>query len=753
MPSNRIRSSHQRRILDWLADGGGTVTEVSNALSMRVPHASAALKQLRESGDVVRDDVHIRGSRYRLSSQGLERLEADGLDRLCELVQWPPPPGAAGIVLAREGPMLLLGYASRLQGPLLGLPERPMDSSSGVIENSNGNEGESEYWRWAVTRGDGVVWFDIETKRRADPPNESSPQTLSAWMERPKVMGIVRARLLDENNAWPLGVGSWFTSLPEGYWPNLPLVLRDGDAPIGRAGNSGPEVRPRGAVLARLGRRMDRSLLLNTVVAGADCMADGDLTHSSIELPLSIVKSWLEIQHPRSSAKIILEKYSRLSRDLLNGISNTGTRKLLKDFPGRTWVNQHEGIIDTRGISLIGARACLNHLLENSIRPLVVDWRWGDAPELTRLANDQRCRVIVAEGLELDLPFVLTRSESEDSFVLQMQNRLHIPIRLNLDSNVPIGWIPPENPKELVRGTATNVSDADDELDALWKACSLGAPDDAWADRHESRFPLAAWISTSPSRHGERWRRIGEHLDVVWSEIADMNSFDDRTLSDLAMVQSSALDLLVHRVRSEPLKQRDTNHPAIATAILLSSLWLENDSKLRKTWISNPIRVAEVLRVHWDKPYLEELVSACPIHSSLYSMEGLGRDEMLAIMEDVHHDLWAIHSPDWLRFCLSSTMGRSALSQLQIPWPAVLYQTEIDLETLRLVHHMPDGPGKESLLDVVDGIEARDAGKPPVKGRTHDYSGWLFQKEMPIIPIEPHGDMYVHVALHRRIEQ
>ena len=35
--TNRIRSKHQRRVLDWLADGGGTVTEVSNALGIRVP--------------------------------------------------------------------------------------------------------------------------------------------------------------------------------------------------------------------------------------------------------------------------------------------------------------------------------------------------------------------------------------------------------------------------------------------------------------------------------------------------------------------------------------------------------------------------------------------------------------------------------------------------------------------------------------------------------------------------------------------
>ena len=124
------------------------------------------MKKLRESGDVVRDEANIRGSRYRLSSQGLARLEADGLARMNQLVQWPPPPGAAGIVLARDGPMMLLGYASQPAGPFLGIPERPMDEESGVVENSNGNGGEANSWRWAVRRGDGPTWWDIETLRR-----------------------------------------------------------------------------------------------------------------------------------------------------------------------------------------------------------------------------------------------------------------------------------------------------------------------------------------------------------------------------------------------------------------------------------------------------------------------------------------------------------------------------------------------------------------------------------------------------------
>ena len=72
--------------------------------------------------------------------------------------------------------------------------------------------------------------------RKSSAPNEPSPMTLNAWMERPKVIGIVRARLLDEDSPWPLGVGSWFSPLPSGFWPDLPQALRDGVVPIGHAG-------------------------------------------------------------------------------------------------------------------------------------------------------------------------------------------------------------------------------------------------------------------------------------------------------------------------------------------------------------------------------------------------------------------------------------------------------------------------------------------------------------------------------------
>ena len=57
-------------------------------------------------------------------------------------------------------------------------------------------------------------------------------------------------------------------------------------------------------------------------------------------------------------------------------------------------------------------------------------------------------------------------------------------------------------------------------------------------------------------------------------------------------------------------------------------------------------------------------------------------------------------------------MGRAAISILELPWPAILCSQEIKSEDLVLVHHMPEGVGKDSLLDVLE----NDAENPTDSG-------------------------------------
>ena len=46
----RIRSSYRRRLLDHLSDGPSTVSVAGKAVGLRLPHASAELKRMREEG-------------------------------------------------------------------------------------------------------------------------------------------------------------------------------------------------------------------------------------------------------------------------------------------------------------------------------------------------------------------------------------------------------------------------------------------------------------------------------------------------------------------------------------------------------------------------------------------------------------------------------------------------------------------------------------------------------------------------------
>ena len=756
--SNRIRSTYQRKILDWLSDGGGTVTEVSQALQIRVPHVSSALRKLRESGHVVRDDTSKRGSKYRLTSSGINRLESDALSRLKELVTWPPPPGAAGIVLARDKQMLLLGYVSKPLGPLLGLPDQPMNDDIGTLESSNGNQGESESWIWAVQRHESTVWWDLETMRKSNPPEEASPMTLSAWMERPKLMGIIRAKVIEGHESWPLSVGSWFRQLTPGHWPKLPEILTDGETVLGRAGNNGPLVKPRGGILAKLGKRLDRSIVLRSLAPGSLTIAESDLlSKPKTPLPRQVLRHWLQIIHPRLNLNSIDEKYSRLISDLDNFSSNALTRKLISDFPGREWNDNFSGFIDTSSISMRAAEAILRFAMDASDLPINLDWRWENSIELLkRFSGDSRCGLLIHESKASNLPFVLTATDDVGRFTLQMPGRLHLPVSVNSQSTVPGDWIKPQKPSEVTRGNAQKVTNAENEHDALWKACQLATGDDAWADRHEKKFPLASWIATEKKSHASRWRRVGSQIDPIWSRLADITQFDDSDLSELALYDDEIFTVLMDKIRENPLMAVSTRveNPAVATAILLSKDWIREEVEVIDCWLQNPLRVSEVLRENWSSNDIERLVCACPHHKMLFENKTLNdRVSILAIMEDVHHSLWEKESLQWLLVCLGSTMGRAALSMLDLPWPAILYKKRINSDELRLVHHMPNGPGKDSLLDVLDGLESVENNLPPKRGRTHPMAGWLFQEKIPKPPLKDNHNMEIHIALHRRFQQ
>ena len=66
---------------------------------------------------------------------------------------------------------------------------------------------------------------------------------------------------------------------------------------------------------------------------------------------------------------------------------------------------------------------------------------------------------------------------------------------------------------------------------------------------------------------------------------------------------------------------------------------------------------------------------------------------------------------------------------------------------------MPDGIGKDSLLDSLEGIYASERGVNPSVGRTHPFAGWLFKDSVPMVPLDTEHDLDIHIELHRRFHQ
>ena len=125
MPS-RIRSGYRRRLLDWLADGGGTVSDAAQSVGLHLPHASSELKQLREDRWVASDrEEGSKGAVQRLTEVGWKRLQGDDIARLQAIDRSEMPAEAIGCVLTRDDAHLLLAYAESPSSALIALPNRP----------------------------------------------------------------------------------------------------------------------------------------------------------------------------------------------------------------------------------------------------------------------------------------------------------------------------------------------------------------------------------------------------------------------------------------------------------------------------------------------------------------------------------------------------------------------------------------------------------------------------------------------------
>ncbi len=145
-PFRRIRSVVRRRILDRLSESRATVTEIAKEVGLRMPHASAELKRLRDE-DLVNSDEETgsRGARLALTAKGWDMLRGDEIVRLKSLDDSPPPENALGRLVSVIGHNILVAFIRKpLDGPLP-IPNRPLESQ--LVAGTD--EIQSADWIWA----------------------------------------------------------------------------------------------------------------------------------------------------------------------------------------------------------------------------------------------------------------------------------------------------------------------------------------------------------------------------------------------------------------------------------------------------------------------------------------------------------------------------------------------------------------------------------------------------------------------------
>ena len=146
---SKIRSRNKRRILGFLSEGRSTVGEIASATGIRVPHASAEIRRLRNATLVDSDmPAGTRGAKLHLTEAGWLAIKSDELALAAEALPISREEGNY-CILFRDGPNLLLGLLVQPSSPLIPIPDRPPPEKE-VNHFSSGIEGVP--WSWAVLK-------------------------------------------------------------------------------------------------------------------------------------------------------------------------------------------------------------------------------------------------------------------------------------------------------------------------------------------------------------------------------------------------------------------------------------------------------------------------------------------------------------------------------------------------------------------------------------------------------------------------
>ena len=545
--ASKIRSGYQRRVLDWLADGGGKISEAAVNLGLRLPHASATFKKMRTEGLITVDQSeHQKGSIQRLTSEGWAKLELDELARLSDINLNKIPENAEGCLIARDGPMILLGYLKKPTKEGFILPSTPITASDFESQSSTRNKGVEAEWTWAISREFEIRWFSIPTLERIKEPEQSNPEGITEWDQKEKAICIIRARLLEPEKKFSLPVGSWFPKTPENIFPKLPTLLNeDYSWTLATFHDDKHKIKPQRPVIAEIGRRLGINLLLEAAACDGIIIGEASLLSREVnEFPIKILEYWVKRIHPKLTEKSQNERFEFILEELgivkrvkkkrrTSGEQATWSKFKL-DWGNSKWSEQeksNELFFDNSQIRKNALMSIIEWVMKD-FKGVPLSIQWPRNIELSNIDSDvilrhPALRIIIIEKWNGRKPNLMLRETKQSNLPimnLHLDRGIILPISVEISTTQSDVNIAEENytiPAELMRLMKKSQIDINLIKSNLIIECCKQYPtgNEFEANKLEFENPLESWIITPSNLRWLRWQRISNRIEPHWVEL------------------------------------------------------------------------------------------------------------------------------------------------------------------------------------------------------------------------------------------
>lgn len=652
LPPSKIRSRNKRRILGFLAEGRSTVSEIASATGIRVPHASAEIRRLRNATLVDSDmPAGSRGAKLHLTESGWSAIKSDELALASEAVPISRDEGNY-CILFRDGPNLLLGLLAQPSSPLVPIPDRP-PPETGTEQVSSGTEGVP--WSWAVLKERSPRWIDLSKNEYRKSPPAYDKEKIETFSESESIIGIVRAKLLDEERPIAIAPGKWFPGPIHRPKPPLPEAsMHRGQWVLARCHELAPDIRPVSPIVAVASERLPRSMLLKASRNGSLIIADLSGFESEGErYPIESLEHWVAIAHPRLSENERTRRCQAL-KDRISGTRRVRTedstwRRFRQDW-GKSEFSSSETpprILDTRGLGRAASESLTKWAISTEkLPPLVIDIAKDTSKDLLNLvSSSENLRMAIVEKriqsfsnldtLTIDplrpLPWMSLKTSGGKEMPIRIVDPiLHSPDAHDISISV-------KKNKHITRELESLVSTIDDqEYLSMVKSAISQYPEgnEDWANRMEARYPIASWIASTPRSRWPRWQRLSSRLNPEWLSILDFDFLPLEGLSEVADVApQSVLDIfskeftrLLRSDQNSALRSRPTidsmnatrGSSWVASQLLANSAWLPESLHgdlldwALEVWLANPpTRSVKTLQgllwlIHLDSDFPEQ---------------------------------------------------------------------------------------------------------------------------------------------------